>query len=55
MEDKKPTEIKIVSGDGSELDISDVKKHLDIESPKQKDTKKEVIIPSEKKDLKNDK
>ena len=37
MENNAPKEIKIVSGDGSELNISDVEKHLDIQKPKQKD------------------
>ena len=36
MEDREPKEIKIVSGDGSELNISDVENHLDIQKPKQK-------------------
>lgn len=42
-------EIEVIAGDGSELNISDVEKHIDIQSPKQKDSKKEVIIPTEKK------
>lgn len=48
MENKEQKEIKIVSGDGSELNISDVEKHLDIQKPKQKD-KKKIVIPGEKK------
>lgn len=48
MENNEPKEIKIVSGDGSELNISDVEKHLDIQKPKQKD-KKNIVIPGEKK------
>lgn len=46
-EDKK---IEIVDGDGSELNISPVYKHLNIAKPKPKDNKdKKVIIPEEKK------
>lgn len=46
--DKK--EIKIVSGDGKDLDISPVYQHLEVEKPKEKNTnKKEIIIPKEKK------
>lgn len=40
--------IEIVAGDGSDLDISRVKKHLPIEKPNEK-TKKTIIIPTEKK------
>lgn len=43
-----PKEIKIVSGDGKDLEISPVYKHLPIQKPKSKD-KKDVIIPKEKK------
>lgn len=48
MENTEPREIEIVSGNGSELNISDVEKHLDIQKPKQKE-KKEIVIPGEKK------
>lgn len=41
--------IKIVSGDGKDLNISPVYEHLEIEKPKKK-TDKEVIIPKVKKD-----
>jgi hypothetical protein len=47
MEDKK--DIKIVSGDGKDLDISPVYDHIDIEKPKEDKEKKKIIIPDEKK------
>ena len=46
--DKK--EIKVVNGDGKDLDISPVYQHLEVEKPKEENTnKKEIIIPKEKK------
>ena len=47
MEDKK--DIKIVSGDGKNLDISPVYNHIDIEKPKDDKEKKKIIIPDNKK------
>lgn len=47
MEDKK--DIKIVSGDGKDLDISPVYNHIDIEKPKDDKEKKKIIIPDNKK------
>lgn len=48
--EKHQKEIKIVTGDGSDLDISQVKKHLPIEKPQSsKKDKKSIIIPTEKK------
>lgn len=45
-----PKEIKIVNGDGKNLEISPVYKHLSIQKPKAKnEKKKEIIIPEEKK------
>lgn len=46
-EDKK---IEIVDGDGSDLNISPIYKHLNIAKPKTKSNKeKKIIIPEEKK------
>jgi len=48
-EEKK---IEIVSGDGKDLDISDVSTHLTIAKPKIKDEddkKQEIVIPQVKK------
>ena len=47
MEDKK--DIKIVSGDGKDLNISPVYDHIEIEKPKGKNEKKNIIIPDSKK------
>ncbi len=55
MEEKK--NIEIVSGDGSNLDISPVYEHLDVETPKSSDKKpKNIVIPKvlTKKDKKSD-
>lgn len=41
--------IEIITGNSDKLDISQVKKHLDIQKPKQKTSKKDIIIPSENK------
>ena len=43
-------EIEVVSGDGSNLDISPVYEHIDAAKPKNKDNKpKNIVIPGEKK------
>lgn len=48
-EDKK--EIEIVSGDGSNLDISPVYQHINAAKPKSKDKKpKNIIVPGQKKE-----
>lgn len=47
MADKK--NIKVVSGDGKDLDISPVSNHIPISKPKINDNNKKVIIPTEKK------
>lgn len=41
--------IKVVSGKGKNLKISNVKDHLDIEKPKKDVDKEKIIIPTEKK------
>lgn len=46
----KPKKIEIVNGDGNDLEISPVYKHLSIAKPKTKDEKKKnIVIPEEKK------
>lgn len=53
-ENKK--EIEIVSGDGSELDISPVYEHINAAKPKNRDKKpKNIIIPGQKKEENNNK
>ncbi len=45
-----PKPIEIVNGNGNELQISPVYRHLSIAKPKTKDEKKkEIVIPKEKK------
>ena len=41
--------IRIVSGNGKELDISDVKDHIKIDKKKEEVNKDKIIIPTEKK------
>ena len=56
MEEEK--KIEIVSGDGKNLDISDVSTHLTIAKPKFRDAddkKKEIVIPQVKKKNDNNK
>ena len=47
MENKN--KIEIISGDGKDLNISPVYDHINIEKPKEKKEKKDVIIPGDKK------
>lgn len=52
-ENKK--EIEVVSGDGSNLEISPVYEYINAAKPKSKDDKpKNIIIPGQKKDDKKD-
>lgn len=51
-EEKK--EIKVVSGDGSNLDISPVYEHIEAVKPKKEKKPKNIIIPGEKKKDSND-
>lgn len=48
MSNEKNKKIKVVTGDGN-LDISPVSSHLEIEKPKEKKNKEDIIIPKEKK------
>lgn len=42
--------ITVVTGDGNDLDISEVREHLNVAKPKTKDNKdKKIIVPKEKK------
>lgn len=47
MDEKK--KIKVVTGDGKDLDISPVYNHLEVEKPKEDKKKENIIIPKEKK------
>ena len=46
--EKNNKKIEIVKGNGK-LNISPVKSHLDVEKPKKKADKNNIIIPTEKK------
>lgn len=48
MSNDKNKKIEIVKGKGN-LNISPVETHLDVEKPKNKTDKKNIIIPKEKK------
>lgn len=51
MSDEKENkkEIEIVTGDGSDLDISPVYEHIDAVKPKDRDNKpKNIVIPGQK-------
>lgn len=47
MADNK--KIKIVTGNGKDLDISPVYTHIEIEKPQHQEEKKDIVIPVEKK------
>ena len=52
-ENKK--EIEVVSGDGSNLDISPVYEHINAAKPKDRDKKpKNIVVPGQKKEDSND-
>ena len=42
-------DIKVVTGDGKDLDISPVYEHLNAVKPKTNKEKKQIVIPEEKK------
>jgi hypothetical protein len=49
MDENKSKKIEIVSGNGNNLNISPVYDNINIEKPKEKKEKKDIIIPKEKK------
>ena len=49
---EEPNEIKIVTGDDSELDISTVYEHLNLDKVRNTPDKKNIIIPEVKKEKK---
>ena len=52
-EDKK--QIEVVSGDGSNLNISPVYEHINTAKPKNRDKKpKNIVVPGQKKEEKED-
>ncbi len=56
MSDKEKKELEVVTGDGSNLDISPVYEDINAARPKPQDEKpKNIVIPEEKKDIKKKK
>ena len=55
MEDNEEErkEIEVVTGDDSELDISDVREHLNFDKVRETPNKQNIIIPEVKKDDEN--
>jgi len=47
-EEKK--DIEVVSGDGSEIEISPVYDHIILDKPNKKENKGNIVIPKEKKE-----
>ncbi len=47
MDEKK--KIEVVTGNGSDLDISPVYQHIEVEKPKEEIKKENIVIPEEKK------
>lgn len=52
---EEPNEIEIVTGDDSELEISTVYDHLNLDKIRNKPDKDKIIIPEVKKDRKSKK
>ena len=50
-ENDNKREIKVVTGDGTDLDISPVYDHIKIDSSNNREKKKDIIIPKSKKDV----
>lgn len=50
MKDEDEKDIKIVSGDGSNLEISPVYDHINAGTPKSTNKPKNIVIPKELKD-----
>ena len=46
-EDEKNIDIDVVSGDGTEIEISPVYDHKILDKPEKKDKKEQIIIPKE--------
>lgn len=56
MQENEEKEIKVISGNGSEIKISPVREHLKPLKPKLKEEegKKKIVIPQEKKNISKD-
>lgn len=54
-EEEEKKEIEVVSGDGTEIEISPVYDHIILDKPNNNNEKKgNIIIPKEKKEKEND-
>ena len=51
---EEPNEIEIITGDDSELEISNVYDHLNLDKVRNKPDKNNIIIPEVKKDKENE-
>ena len=45
--DEKNKDIDVVSGDGTEIEISPVYDHIILDKPEKKDKKEKIVIPKE--------
>ena len=54
QDEKERNEIEVVTGDDSELEISTVYDHLNLDKVRENPEKKNIIIPEVKKDKKED-
>lgn len=52
-EDKKNKDIDVVTGDGTEIEISPVYDHIILDKPEKKEKKEQIVIPKEKKSNNN--
>ena len=48
-EDEKNKDIDVVTGDGTEIEISPVYDHIILDKPEKKEKKEKIVIPKEKK------
>ena len=46
-EDEKNKDIDVVSGDGTEIEISPVYDHIILDKPEKKDKKEKIVVPKE--------
>ena len=54
MDEKENNEYEVVSGDGSNLDISPVYEHLNAGKPRNTEEKKNIVIPKTTKNKNNE-
>ena len=49
-EEEKKKEIDVISGDGSEIEISPVYDHIILDKPNKNEKKEHIVIPKEQKE-----